>query len=66
MFLLSPVHQGMFMAMKHVCTKFWPHFAKQNGHHSQLFEKHKDALNPEIFQPASSNLHRRYTAKLAL
>ena len=50
---------------KHVCAKFWPHFEKQNGHHSQLFENHKDALNLEILQLASSNLHKRYIARKA-
>ena len=52
------------MAMK-TCTKFWPHFEKQNGHHSQLFENHKGALNLEIFQLASSTLHKRYMARKA-
>ena len=40
------------MAIKHVCAKFWPHFEKQNGRHSKLFENHKGALNLEIFQLA--------------
>ena len=37
------------MAMKNcLCKKFWPHFEKQNGRHSYLFENHKGALNLEI------------------
>ena len=50
-----------------LCTIVCPHFKKQNGHHSQLFEKHKDALNLEIrvLQLASSNLHKRYMARKA-
>ena len=50
---------------KHVCVKFWPHFEKQNGCHSQLFEYHKDALNLEILLLASSNLHKRSMARKA-
>ena len=36
-------------------------FEKQNGRHSQLFEDHKDALNLEIFQLASSNISKIYS-----
>ena len=47
---------------KHACPKFWPHFEKQNekqnGCHSQLFEKHNDALNLEILQLDLSHLHK--------
>ena len=50
---------------KHVCTKLWPHFEKQNVRHSQLFQDHKDALNLKILQLASSNLHKRYMARKA-
>ena len=46
-------------------AKFWPNFEKQNGHHSRLFEKHKDVLNLEILQLASSNLHKGYMARKA-
>ena len=38
---------------------------KKNGRNSQLFENHKDALNLEILQLASSNLHKRYMARNA-
>ena len=38
---------------------------KQSGHHSRLFEKHKDALNLDILQHASSNLYIRYMARKA-
>ena len=54
--------QGMFMTLKSFLCKIWPHFEKQNGRHSQLFENHKGALNLEIFQLASSNLHKIYIA----
>ena len=50
---------------KPVCAKCWPHFEKQNGRHSQLFENNKGALNLEIFQLASSNLHKGYMARKA-
>ena len=53
------------MAMKTCLCKFWPHFEKQNGRHSQLFENHEVVLNLEIFQLASSNLHKRYMARKA-
>ena len=43
------------MATKPVSAKFWPHFEKQNGHHSQLFKNHKVVLNLEMFQRALSN-----------
>ena len=49
----------------HACPKFWPHFEKQNGHYSQLFKIHKDALNLETLQLALSNLHKRYMARKA-
>ena len=38
---------------------------KQNGRHSKLFENHKDALNLERVHLASSNFHKRYTARKA-
>ena len=44
---------------------FWPHFDKQNGSNSQLIENHKIALNLEIFQLVSSNLHKSYMARKA-
>ena len=50
---------------KPVSANFWPHFDKQNGHHSQLFKNHKVVLNLEIIQLASSNLHKRYMARKA-
>ena len=55
------------MAMKTCLCKFWPHFEEQNGCHSQLFENHKGALNLEILQLASSNLHKKniWLGKLA-
>ena len=43
--------------------KILPHFEKQNGRHGLLFENRKDALNLEIFQLASSNLHKSYMAR---
>ena len=46
-----------------VSAKVWPHFEKQNGCHSQLFKNHKVVLNLEIFQLASSYLHKRYMAR---
>ena len=54
----SPNLQGMFMARKKVGAKFWPHFEKQDGRLSHFFENHKDALNLEILQLTSSNLHK--------
>ena len=45
--------------------KFQPHFEKQNGRHRLLFENRKGALNLEIFQLASSNLHKSYMARKA-
>ena len=45
------------------CKNFLPYFEKQNGRHGQLFENHKGALNLEIFQLASSNLHKSYMAR---
>ena len=55
------------MAMKTcLCKqKFWLHFEKQNGRHRKMFENHQGALNLEIFQLASLNLHKRYMAKKA-
>ena len=50
---------------KPVAAKFWPHFEIQNGRHSQLFKNHKVVLNLEIFQLASSNVHKRYMARKA-
>ena len=47
------------------CEKFWPHFEKQNGCHSQLFENHELVLYLEILQLAKSNLHKRYMARKA-
>ena len=44
-------------------AKFWPHFEK-HGHYRQLFEN-KGVLNLEIFQLASSNLHKSYMARKA-
>ena len=53
------------MAIKPASAKFYPHFEKQNGRHSLLFENHKGALNLEIFQLVSSNLHKSYMARKA-
>ena len=53
------------MAINPVSAKFWPHFEKQNGCHSQLFENHKVVLNLKIFQLASSNLHKKYMPRKA-
>ena len=36
--IFSPNLQGMFIAMKTFCAKFWPHFEKQNSCRSQIFE----------------------------
>ena len=47
---------------KPVSAKFWPHFEKQ----SQLFKNHKVVLTLEIFQLASSYLHKRYMARKAI
>ena len=47
------------MDMKTCFAKFWPHFEKQNVRHNRLFKNHKDALNLEILQLASSNLHKK-------
>ena len=47
---------------KHVCAKFWPHFDKQSGSHSQLFKNHKGDLNLEMLQLDSSNFHKIYMA----
>ena len=52
------------MAMKMCLFKFcliW----KNKMVHSRLFEKHKDALNLEILQLASSNLYKRHMARKA-
>ena len=49
--------QGMFMATKTCRCK--------KGRHSQLFKNHKVVLNLEIFQLASSYLHKRYMARKA-
>ena len=54
------------MAMKTFYAKFWPQFKTQNVCHSHLFENHKDVLNLEIMQLASSNLHKRYVARKAI
>ena len=48
-----------------VHAKFWPHFEKQNGCHSLLFENHKSALNLEILQLAKSNMHENCMARKA-
>ena len=56
---------GNVYGYKNLSAKFWPHFEKQNGHHSQLFKNHKVVLNLEIFQLASSNLHKRYMVRKA-
>ena len=40
---------GNVYGYENLSAKFWPHFEKQNGHHSQLFENHKGVLNLEIF-----------------
>ena len=45
----------MSMAIKNISAKYLPHFEKQNCRPSRLFKKHKDALNLEILQLASSN-----------
>ena len=47
---------GNVYSYKPVCGKFWPHFEKQIGHHSQLYENHNRALNLEILQLASLNV----------
>ena len=52
-----------FAGNVYVSSKFWPHFEKQNSRHSQLFKNHKVVLNLEIFQLASSYLHKRYMAR---
>ena len=49
------------MEMQTFCLRF----EKQYGRHSNCFENHKDALNLEILQLASSNLHKRYMARKA-
>ena len=36
---------------------------KKNGHHSQIFQNHLDALKLEILQLASANLNKRYMAR---
>ena len=37
----SPNLQRMFMALKHACEKFCPHFKKKkHGRHSRLFKNH--------------------------
>ena len=51
------------MAMKTCLCKILASFSKKNGRHSQLFKNHKGALNLEIFQLASSNLHKSYMAR---
>ena len=61
----SPHLQAMFMAIKKCVCKILTSFRKQNGRYSQLFENHKDALNLETLQLASSNLHKRYMARKA-
>ena len=53
------------MTTKTCLSKIWPDFEKQNGCYSQLFKNHKVVLNLEIFQLASSNLHKRYMARIA-
>ena len=53
------------MAMKSCLQNFGFILKKQNGRHGQLFENHKVVLNLEIFQLASSNLHKRYMARKA-
>ena len=53
------------MAMKTCLCKILASFEKQNGRHIQLFENHKGALNLELFQLDSSNLHKRYMARKA-
>ena len=54
------------MAMKRCLQNFGLILKKkQNGCHRQLFENHKDALNLEMLQLASSNLHKRYMARKA-
>ena len=57
---------GNVYGYENMSGKFWPHFEKQNGRHSQLFENHKDALNLEILPSVSSNLYRRYMASVDL
>ena len=42
------------MDIKTCLQNFGTHLEKQHGHHSRLFENHKDALNLEILQLASS------------
>ena len=58
--------------MKVAFGKSWPanllpakNFEKQDGCHSRLYENHKDSQNLEIFQLASSTLHKRYMARKA-
>ena len=59
--IYSPNLQGMTMKTC-MCNIL---VVKQNGRHGQLFENHKGALNLEILQLASSNLHKRYMARKA-
>ena len=51
------------MAIKNLSVQnFGLILKKQYGHHSQLFQSHTGAVNLEILQVASSNLHKRYMA----
>ena len=58
---ISPPNlQGMLMAMKTCLCKS---LASTKWPPCHLFENHKDALNLEILQLASSNLHKRHMAR---
>ena len=63
--ILTKFAGNVFTAMKTCLCKILAHYEKQNGRHSQLFENHKVALNFEIFQLASTNLHKRYMPRKA-
>ena len=58
---------GNVYGYENLSAKFWPHFEilKKQNHHSQLFEIHKGAVNLEIFQLASLNLHKSDMARKA-
>ena len=42
------IYKDIFIKFaRNVYAKFWPHFGKQNGRHSQLFKNHTVVLNVE-------------------
>ena len=53
------------MTIKTCFAKFWPHFEKQNSHHSRMFENQYVALKLEILQLPSSNWQKRLMARKA-